>query len=403
MMFDDKMTGGKGRPGGKAGVAFASFAFAVVFLLLTPISMPILALRTSHLNSAFTQFYNQASTFLIPVITLNYVSYAFLIVTIVIIAAAMVYMIAGILNSPNARAWSRLQLYECLLAVIILLSFLSVMDVFSVNLYSTYYNANLVGQPVAQSSGLPGDWSTINCNTATDLFQLATCDLAQFNLFAMGMFQALFNATLYASFTPGVTITLTPEIAPTNLALDIGSSLSSFFPQGADDTMGVFYSTLLLFYVLTQVQLFIVGGAVLWLSFFVTIGIIARTTGVSRSFGGAMIALGLGLGLIFPIMVTITYGFVNYQLSQLGSLATANGLLGMVYGYMMFLVSTFFSGGLVNGLLPSGYLLTAGGAAVAGLTFIPFLNFTIVDAFIVDFSKAVGERLDFLTLLSGLV
>ena len=42
-------------------------------------------------------------------------------------------------------------------------------------------------------------------------------------------------------------------------------------------------------------------------------------------------------------------------------------------------------------------------AVVAGLTFIPFLNFTIVDAFIVDFSKAIGERLDFMSLLIGVV
>ncbi len=349
------------------------------------------------LYAALGAFYGSAASFLIPVIILNYAFYAFLIVVIVILVAAIVYMISGILNSPNARAWSRLQIYECLLAVIILLAFLAVSSVFSVNLYSTYSNAHLVGE-----SGT--GWSSIyGCNVATDLFQLATCDLAQFNLFAMGMFQALFDATLYASFTPGIHIAADIPLGTTNVNIDFGTELSSFFPQAADDTMGIFYSTLLLFYVLTQVQLFIIGGAVLWLSFFVTIGIIARTTGVSRSFGGAMIALGLGLGLIFPIMVSLTYGFIDYQLSTLVPPVSANGLLVSVYGYLLGLVGALLTSGLVSSILPTGSLVFAGGAAVAGLTFIPFLNFTIVDAFIVDFSKAVGERLDFLSLLSGLV
>ena len=350
------------------------------------------------LYAALGAFYGSAVSLLIPVIILNYASYAFLIVVIVILVAAIVYMVAGILNSPNARAWSRLQIYECLLAVIILLAFLAVSSIFSVNLYNTYSGVNLAAPPT--------DWSQFisSCATATDLFQLATCDLAQFNLFAMGMFQALFDATLYASFTPGIHIAAAIPLGPTNVDIDFGTELSSFFPQAADDTMGIFYSTLLLFYVLTQVQLFIIGGSVLWLSFFVTIGIIARTTGVSRSFGGAMIALGLGLGLIFPIMISLTYGFIDYQLSTiLGSNATAGGLLGLVYGYLLNLVGAMFTSGLVGNLLPVGALVSAGGAAVAGLTFIPFLNFTIVDAFIVDFSKAVGERLDFLSLLSGLV
>ncbi|EQD57918.1 hypothetical protein B2A_04611, partial [mine drainage metagenome] len=39
----------------------------------------------------------------------------------------------------------------------------------------------------------------------------------------------------------------------------------------------------------------------------------------------------------------------------------------------------------------------------AGLTFIPFLNFTILDAFIVDFSKVMGEKVSFMALLSNLV
>ena len=34
---------------------------------------------------------------------------------------------------------------------------------------------------------------------------------------------------------------------------------------------------------------------------------------------------------------------------------------------------------------------------------IPFLNFIIVDVFVIDFSQAVGERMDFLRLFTALV
>jgi len=52
---------------------------------------------------------------------------------------------------------------------------------------------------------------------------------------------------------------------------------------------------------------------------------------------------------------------------------------------------------------PSGNWVFPFGLAIAGLTFIPFLNFTIVDAFIVDFSRAIGEKIDFMTLLLGII
>ncbi|MEM3460077.1 MAG: hypothetical protein QXO24_02535, partial [Candidatus Micrarchaeaceae archaeon] len=43
------------------------------------------------------------------------------------------------------------------------------------------------------------------------------------------------------------------------------------------------------------------------------------------------------------------------------------------------------------------------GIFAIGLLFIPILNFIILDAFIIDFSRAVGEKIDFMSLLVRMV
>ena len=63
-------------------------------------------------------------------------------------------------------------------------------------------------------------------------------------------------------------------------------------------------------------------------------------------------------------------------------------MLALFFGTQTPFLSTF--------LQVLGYML-------AGFTFIPFLNFIIVDTFIIDFSQAIGERMDFMSLLAGVV
>ena len=43
------------------------------------------------------------------------------------------------------------------------------------------------------------------------------------------------------------------------------------------------------------------------------------------------------------------------------------------------------------------------GLAGAGLLLIPFVNFLIIDVFIIDFSKVIGEKMDFMKILTGII
>jgi hypothetical protein len=152
------------------------------------------------------------------------------------------------------------------------------------------------------------------------------------------------------------------------------------------------------------------------------IGLIARIFVITRSFGGAMIALGVGLGIIYPLMVCLTYGFVNVGMQQsfAGIVAPAVSTVSMV---SWALDPSTVSSAAISMLLGTSPVFASVPAPMtaaqlggwfwgmvnylafvsAGLVLIPFINFLIVDVFIIDFSQAIGERMDFMRLLTGIV
>ena len=124
---------------------------------------------------------------------------------------------------------------------------------------------------------------------------------------------------------------------------------------------------------------------------------IARAFGFTRSFGGTMIALGLGLGFVFPLVMSITYGYLDMQIIQLGCAAGLGGCTGTLFSSMVSAFAGLITG---SGLLLNGSWIYQLAALGAGLTFIPFLNFTLVETFVADFSKAIGEKLDFTFIMA---
>ncbi|MCL4411596.1 hypothetical protein M1329_01515 [Candidatus Marsarchaeota archaeon] len=164
-------------------------------------------------------------------------------------------------------------------------------------------------------------------------------------------------------------------------------------PGGTAGIISIAASALLTALVLNQVQVILLSSSLLFLSLFVTIGIVARTFGFTRTFGGAMIAIGLGVGLIYPLLVTLTYGFIDPQLASANLAVDISNAVQLIIGIVF---TSSIPAGLSAFFMKLGYLIT-------GLTFIPFLNFIIVDAFIVDFSKAIGERIDFMSMMTSFI
>lgn len=301
-----------------------------------------------------------------------------IIVLVVIAIAAMVYILANVINSQNAKNWAKIQIYEALLSVLLIIIFISLFYLFLINPKPAYKSIDL----------LPSSCDTNSINT---LFNLSACDIGTFSNTAMGYFALFSIIGISGGEAPGVEF----EYAPI-MGLNVKASLESVMPDGMEGMIGTIMSGLLFFLVLNNLQLILVSGSILFLTFFLTLGLVARLFGITRTFGGAMIAFGIGLGIVFPILISLTYGFIDYN--AVSSTAALNLLPTVIPDFILFAIS----GSTATLFLPPTLLLGLG-YVVAGLTFIPFINFIILDAFIVDFSKAVGEKMSFMALLSNFI
>ena len=315
---------------------------------------------------------------------------------VIIMVAALVYALASVISSQNAKNWAKMQVYEALLSILMLVIFSAFVYVFFLNPQGLYGATGM----------LPP-----TCGAASDgtLFNLSNCDLSTFTTLAYAGFTMLTVGTYVTALVPGFSFNLNFN------GVGFGASLVSILPKGVEGVLSMMFSALLFFLVLNQVQLILVSGSLLWLSLFVTIGLVMRTLGFTRSFGGTLIALGLGLGLVYPTLVSVTYGFLDSSI-LLAPFHIGTASIGCFSTALISLFTSSFTSGAALSSLTSplassascgvasvSSILTPFGYLIAGLTFVPFLNFIILDAFIVDFSKAIGERIDFMSLLSNFI
>jgi len=314
-----------------------------------------------------------------PVINMSLV---IIIVSLVIVVAAFVYILASIINSHNAKNWAKIQIYEALLSVLLIIIFIGIFYIFLINPSSSYNSAGL----------LPPECNTASINT---MFNLSACDIGTFSNNAMGYFEIISVLGLVAGESPGGSISYTPA---TFISVSITATLGSVLPDGMESMLGTIMSGLLFLLVLNNLQLILISGSILFLTFFITIGLFARLFGITRTFGGAMIAFGVGLGVIYPLLISITYGFVDSNMLVPSVTNVAGLLAAAIPSFIAFAVT-----GLSSAFILPPQLTLGLGYVVAGLTFIPFLNFIILDAFIVDFSRAIGEKVSFMALLSNFI
>ncbi|MGC8586031.1 MAG: hypothetical protein ACP5K5_00595 [Candidatus Micrarchaeia archaeon] len=321
----------------------------------------------------------------------TWLPFAVIAVLVVALVAAIVYMLAGVINSNNARAWSRMQIYEAMLSLLLIIIFGAFSYLFFLNPQPAFGPSGL--NIVPQSFSVLGFNIAQGCSNANDIFNLSVCDLSLFN----GAASTAAAFTYYVSFIAGIIPTLSVGFFLPETEQSVGVKFKfEIFPGEIDDLLPFIYSGIIFALLLSQLQLIILSGSLLFLSVFLTIGLVMRTLGVTRSFGGAMIAFGLGLGMVFPLLTSITYGFIDVNISSLSSGLGYATLAGEIFSLILAYLTGTSLPVLTSGATFFGYL-------IAGLTFIPFLNFTIVDAFIVDFSKAVGERMDFMSLLTNII
>ncbi len=327
-------------------------------------------LQMSGIGPAVPQILLQA----LPLNAVSWLPLAFAAVLIVFGVAGIVYMVGSMVNSPTAKSWSRMQIYEAVMSIVMIMIFITLSSLFMLNITNSYNAAKIL--PPA-------------CSSAGNVFSIASCDLANFNYDAGEYFLTLYDfSAVLGSADPRLSFDLTVPV----LSGIHATSSTDILPRDFETLLGILFTGIITMLLLNQVQMILLSGSLLFLSFFLVLGLISRTLGFSRRFGGAMIAFGLGLGFVYPLITSLTYGFIDYSIGSLGAVSTIAALVG---GSAEFIFDPTGGAGLVftGGL---GYI-------IAGLTFIPFLNFTILEAFITDFSAAIGERVSFMALLSTVV
>ncbi len=307
---------------------------------------------------------------------------------VVIVVSSFIYMLSKMWGSDKAMGWAKSQIFE------------AIVGVFFIVIFSSFSYLALVNPtPLFSSLGAlpPG------CTTITSLFDLSSCDISTFSALGFGFFQFFYYVSWLTALVPGAGITA--EFPTADSGFGFSTEISSAIPGIIDKVMSVSFTVTLALLALNFIQIYIIAAAPLFLGLFVGIGIIAWIFGISRSFGGAMIAFGLALGIIYPLLVSVTYGFIDTQL--MGAIgATSIADIGNAFVIMLESVGTIIASlitQLFTGNLAFANIWLQDGYIIAGLTFIPFLNFIVLEAFVVDFSKVMGEQMSFMALLGNLV
>jgi len=317
--------------------------------------------------------------------------FAFLGALAIMLIVGLIYGLAPMLGRSEMRTWARLKIYETAFSFLLIIIFSSfALMIYTVNPVPLFSGLNLVPGAGNVASGIPGAWGVASdCTQVTDIYGLSECDLFNFNnniVYYLNnvvggatiLFSSIPTFTLGDQFTPGV------STFGLNLQLDIEPLPIVEFLEGSTLAIGSLI-------ILSQVQLLLLDASMLIFAILLPLGLLARIFGVTRTFGGAMIAFAIGIGLVFPIMVAIMYGFLVQVLGALAIQPALNTISGVA-------LLTDPTGSII-GFLSSIFEWL--GLALAGTLVLPLITFTIVNTFIIDFSQAVGERMDFLSLLTS--
>ncbi|MCL5419802.1 MAG: hypothetical protein M1354_02890 [Candidatus Marsarchaeota archaeon] len=400
-------------------------------------------------------------------------------VLIVMAVLAIIYMISPFLGNTNIKAWIRMKIYDEMASIVFIFIFIAFGALIATYpMASSFASLGLV--PGAPTSTNPAGSSCYQAATTPtvipptaagpgqtisndNLYFLSVCDISYYNG-QVNTFAALtFYIAAIASLSPTVSIKYPPEsktvsTGVTNTGEDSGEStthpgsISPIFTAGVTNT-GIgfsagfpllpieptFHYTLPLinlfygFWILIEVlQLLIASSGIIY-AVLMAVGLVARSFGITKSFGGAMIAFAVGIGVILPIMVSLSYGFIDYAMANAGGQFICSfGFNNLNFNgascppsttlpYKFIETAGDFFGGIFTGNICCGtntavyYLsggplllpvfqsfLLFGGLVTIGMSFMPLIIITVVDAFIVDFSKSIGERMDFLSLLTRL-
>ncbi len=362
-----------------------------------------LSLLVSSCTSSISSFLTAPYTTWFPIVILA--------VLAVISILSIIYAVGPLIGSMSAiRPWVKVKIYELLLAIILIMIFASIATgLCDYNPVRLYNNAGLVSNQCSSGSGN----NTSSNSSVNNIYSLAMCNMYAFNGHVENFNDYMYFLLVSYSVIPNLLVSVQLNGAGTaitslgasgaQISADLGPLQLSPITN-ANRFENYIIPVIYTFLLLNQIQLILLAASPYLFALFMAIGLIARAFGATRTFGGAMIAFGLGIGFIYPVLISLNYGFVDYALEHTLTGISTLGLALPVSPLLTYSTAIigYLSGSSILNYVPEELFIYAG-LIVVGVVFINLLNFVILDAFISDFSTAVGEKMDFLSLLTNII
>ncbi len=342
---------------------------------------------------SLTNILSSPYTFWFPIVVLAAIA--------VILAAILISMLAPLLGRNNLVPWARIKAYEEVATIIIAIIFLGFSSIIcAFNPVPALGSIGLVPQSCSGSGSV----------SVSNIWGLATCNMYTFNQNFIHILTVGYWLSVLDSFGPKVGIDATLG--------GIGAETKGSFTTGPNSLyLSPLLSILIGEMTVSMLQVILLSSSAILFSFLIGIGLIARAFGTTRTFGNAMIALGIGIGLIYPLLVSVSYGFINTTFSNIVSAeGTAfTSLIGdtaITFASIISLLPVLFAPTTVlsfgAGVVAQiwniiGLFILLGSVVIFGLIFIPALNFMILEAFVRDFSSALGQQVSFMEMLTQVI
>ncbi len=311
---------------------------------------------------------------------------------------AIIYSIATMVGRPSLRIWVKVKMYDTLMSLVLIIIF----SAFSTTLCSVdaASSLNAITLLPTQSCGV---------GTVSSLYSVALCDMYTFNQLTVSTMTVGYLTSLIFALPPTIDIKYQPLKSSVGTGKVFLQAKVTFAASLIDKFVNFGYKIYAVLFLVNQLQVLLLAASPLLFALLISIGLVSRVFGVTRTFGGTLIALGLAIGFVYPLITAITYGFIDTNTMGLNFLANPVSLVWTVIALIVLVGLAYFLG-------PLGLVLDAGAALAAigplifslamvsiGLLIVPMLNFTIVNTFMVDFSKTIGEHMDFFSLFTNLV
>lgn len=306
-----------------------------------------------------------------------------LAVLVTFLFSAMVFMVSGLFAHRGLIVWSRNQMYEGFATLVLAILAVSIVGVIC------SVDVGIFSAQCVDTSLVPGYYDDAVVNGSCNFYDVAQFYLQAFsNLITNGFyFVLLLNLTFSA--IASVTLSLAPNgIGPT---ISIGPGLSTI-TQGLTTAIIAVATA----QILTMAQIMVLKIASKLFGVLLVAGILLRGFGLTRGFGGALIALAFGLYFIYPLSVVLVYGTLMNDMTA--SVETLAGIESIPTNPVEAGV-TSPSGDISNGLKDAiativGPVCGFVSMLALGVVFAPFIVFIMLVSFVKGLSAILGEEMD---------